>query len=75
MHLTLKLRNQNADRTFIVGCNSVDVKANGAGYHVRAFKEEDAIEDFYVGGPEFDIAYVENFNGATTHIIKPRAQK
>lgn len=72
MHLTLKLRNQDKDRTLIVGCNTVDVRANGSGYHVWAYKEEGAVEEFYVGGEEFDIAYVENFSGATTHIIKQR---
>ena len=75
MHLTLKLKNTKEDRTFIVGCNSIDIRVNGSGYHVRAFKEEDSIEEFYVGSDEYDIAYVENFNGATTHIIKPKVPK
>lgn len=73
MHLTLKLRNQEQDRTLIVGCNTVDVRANGSGYHIQAFKEEDVVENFYVGGDEFDIAYIENFNGATTHIVRRRS--
>lgn len=72
MHLTLKLRNHKEDRTFIVGCDAVNVKANGSGYHVRAIDADGSGADFYVGGEEYDIAYVENFNGATTHIIRPK---
>lgn len=75
MHLTLKLKNTAEDRTFIVGCNAVNVVANGQGYHVTTYSDGEEIDkehEFYVGGEEYDIAYVENFNGATTHIIKPR---
>lgn len=73
MHLTLKLRNTGEDRTLIVSCKTVDVRANSHGYHVTAFKEDDAIEEFHVGGNEFDIGYVET-HGATTHIIRPRSK-
>lgn len=74
MHLTLKLRNIKEDHTFIVACNSVDVKANGSGYHIQAISADNAVLNFYVGGPLYDIGYVENYGGATTHVIKPREQ-
>lgn len=74
MHLTLKLRNSAADRTLIVSCKTVDVRANGHGYYVQAFKDDDAVETFYVGGDDFDIGYVET-HGATTHIIRPRTKQ
>jgi hypothetical protein len=74
MHLTLKLRNSADDRTLIVSCKTVDVRANGHGYHVKVFKDDDSDEEFYVGGDDFDIGYVET-HGATTHIIRPRVQR
>jgi hypothetical protein len=73
MNLTLKLRNQRDDRTFIVGCKSVDVVPYAMGYNVKIIDSEGTSAVFGVGPEsEFDIAYVESFNGATSHIIKRR---
>ena len=76
MHLTLKLRSQKDDRTFIVGCRSVDIAATGAGYIVSATDSEGGVIDYEVSPQgEFDIGYVENnLSGATTHIIKPKVK-
>jgi hypothetical protein len=39
-----------------------------------AYKDDDSHEEFYVGGEDFDIGYVET-HGATTHIIRPKVQR
>jgi hypothetical protein len=74
MYLAVKLRNTLADRTLIVSCKTVDIKPNGHGYHVVAYKDDESSEEFYVGGEDFDIGYVET-HGATTHIIRPKVQR
>ena len=75
--LTLKLQNTFKDCMHILACSSVEVERCGDDYKIYAHPPDarELAKEFLVSNAdntEYNVAFVENQNGATTQVIRPR---